>query len=133
MGRNWGLGGLFVHGVHAFEEGEEGAQVFFFGGELADGVDELLAAFGTAGIDFGEDLGGVAGNGAQLFVFEALEVAVGVFAFFFDLVAPAAEGAVGDADDGGEVFPGGAGLGGFAEELEVFLVHGGGRWIVVSG
>ena len=36
LGRNLGFGGLFVHAVHAFEEVEEGAQVFFFDGLLAD-------------------------------------------------------------------------------------------------
>ncbi len=61
--------GLFVHVVHAFEEGEEGeegAEVFFFDGLLADQVDELLAAFGAAGGDCGQDRGGAVGRGAPL-------------------------------------------------------------------
>ena len=75
-------------------------------------------------MDGGQDLGSVAGDGRLIFGLDAVEEALGVFLFFFDCFAPAAEGAVGDADDSGEVFPGGAGLGGFAEGLEVFFVHG---------
>jgi len=130
LGRNWGLGGLFVHAVHAFEEGEEGAQVFFFDGLLADQLDELLAAFGAAGVDGGQGLGGVVRRGTPVFDFNAVEVVLGVFFFFFDVVTPATEGTVGYADYGGEVFPGGAGLGGFTEGLEVILVHGERQWIV---
>ena len=65
MGRNWGLGGLFVHGVHAFEEGEEGAQVVFSTACWRISFDELLAGLGAAGVDRGDDLSNVGGRGAQ--------------------------------------------------------------------
>ena len=123
-GRIWGEAGLFVHVVHAFEEGEEGAEVVLFGGLLADCFDELLASFGAAGVDGGYDLSGVVGHRAAFPVLHAVEVALGEIFFFFGFFSPAAEGAVGDADDGGKVFPGGAGLGGIAEGVEVFLIHG---------
>lgn len=122
--RKWGLGGLLVHAVHAFEEGEEGAQVVFLGGQLADGIDKFLAAFGAAGIDGSQGLGGVVRHGTPVFDFNAVEEVLGVFFLFFKFFAPAAEGTVGDTNDGCEVFPGCAGLGGFPEGLEVSVIHG---------
>ena len=128
FGWNWGLGGLFVHAVHAFEEGKEGPKVIFFDGLPADQLDELLAAFGAAGVDGSQGLGGVVRRGTPVFDLDAVEEVLGVFFLFFKLFTPAAEGTVGDADDGGEVFPGCASLGGFAEGFACFVVHGEGQW-----
>ncbi len=97
--------------------------VVVFGGLLPDCFDAFLASCGAAGVDPVQDLGDVAGQGPPISDFQAVEAALGDFLFFFDFFTPVAEGLVGYSDDGGEILPGCAGVGGFADGYRVDILH----------
>ena len=114
-----GIKGSFVKAVQAFEQFELDPKVVLLVGLAVDRVQDLLTAFGTAAVDDSEDIGCVFGDRLASWTLHSLEELICVVFGIFEFVAPAAERAFGDADDGGEVAPGGAGFGGLFEGFRV--------------